>query len=107
MLVRDRLLPASGPEIGKFLTGSYFMLNAFGGSCLYDESARYPHGLNNRSNRCDFLLGHLPHQHHLSQRDLFRKDREPRRGFSWALAEEGSEKWLRRLNACSRLVALY
>ena len=26
------------------LTGSYFMHDAFGGCCLYDESARYPHG---------------------------------------------------------------
>ncbi len=26
------------------MTGSYFMLDAFGGCCLYDESARYPHG---------------------------------------------------------------
>ena len=26
------------------MTGSYFMLDAFGGCCLYDETARYPHG---------------------------------------------------------------
>ena len=26
------------------MKGSYFMLDAFGGCCLYDESARYPHG---------------------------------------------------------------
>ena len=26
------------------MTGSYFMLDAFGGCCVYDESARYPHG---------------------------------------------------------------
>ena len=26
------------------LTGSYFMLDAFGGCCVYDESSRYPHG---------------------------------------------------------------
>jgi monoamine oxidase/ubiquinone/menaquinone biosynthesis C-methylase UbiE len=26
------------------LTGSYFMHDAFGGCCVYDESARYPHG---------------------------------------------------------------
>ena len=26
------------------MTGSYFMHDAFGGCCLYDESARYPHG---------------------------------------------------------------
>lgn len=26
------------------MIGSYFMLDAFGGCCVYDESARYPHG---------------------------------------------------------------
>ena len=26
------------------MTGSYFMLDAFGGCCVYDESSRYPHG---------------------------------------------------------------